>query len=183
MLHTLLIKTAVIAAIGSMGLAAAAFTPGHAPAESLAAVQSKFSIKGVCVDPEGEAADKIPVFLQTLAVTGMGGGGGGGGEDGFNPGPTGGIDLAAQAGRKSRFKEVSKTLTGANGEFTLRNVEPGSYRVALGDMERTAWEIKDGVVMTDKDIDLGEIKLRPREGRGNTEGGGNGGNQGGGGGR
>lgn len=182
MLQSLLIKAALVAAVGSVGLATASFTSGHNSPEMLSVAQSKFSIKGTAVDPDGNSAEKIPVYLKQLALAGMGAGGGG--EEGFSTGPNDKLDLAQEGKRGAdRWKEISKTLTDANGAFTLKNVEKGSYRVQVGDPERTAWEYKS-VTMDDKDIDLGEIKLRPRiERRTNRGSGGQGGGDQGGGGR
>lgn len=160
--------TVLLAAAATVGLV----QPGELPAVSptnpsltspvATVVQAqRYTVTGKCVMPDGSSAEKVPVRLTTLARPSAGGAGGSqgvsaGSFDGDNSEP---LALQSRGRRGSRVTVVSKTATDASGNFTFRNIEPGSYRIEVGNPATTPWMIKS-VRVTDKDLKAGEIKLK-----------------------
>lgn len=114
----------------------------------------KGTVKGKILMADGSPAEKCPVkLLGPPSLKGMNVGGGGK------------LNMAAGF----QFEEVSKTLTDASGNFTMRNVPDGSYRIDAGVVTKTGRAIKSVRLRNGEEKDLGEIKLgkvmTPREAR------------------
>jgi hypothetical protein len=139
---------------------ALASSDGAADASDLAAMQAKFEIRGKAIGVDGEPAEKVRAVAQTLVIDGQNQDGADGDKFVSDPGTHTVLLLAQRRASGSPYKDVAKSISETDGTFVLKNLEPGSYRVMLGDPEKTEWDIKGGVRVKDKNVDLGEVQLR-----------------------
>ncbi len=124
-----------------------------------------FNVTGVALLPDGQPAVKFPVEIKVPNKVLQNAGGDQGG--GQAPPP----DLLSQAkgGPGDMQKTVAKGVTDDSGRFTLK-VQPingNVFYVTIGDKLKSPWIDKPHQIKEEgKDVDLGNIQLSPKVGRG-----------------